>query len=181
MLQRQHLDENHLHFYLVLFQYSVKIVIEQQKLLPPNGKRRILSNLQFVHMYHGLMNYIDTKAKCRHKKLTCKGTLRQVFIRVYRLENGSVSHVGIFDPALKTVAPLTFSLVQLFPLPCVNKYSILYTRIQCVRGGGGSGILGLKQINNCRKVPLQVNFFRWRHFALSFYESYLSKHWNVQY
>ena len=34
---------------------------------------------------HGLVNYIDTKAKCRHlKKLTCKGTL-QVFIRVYKL------------------------------------------------------------------------------------------------
>jgi hypothetical protein len=30
---------------------------------------------------HGLINYIDTKAKCRHlKKLTCKGTLRHVFI-----------------------------------------------------------------------------------------------------
>ncbi len=30
---------------------------------------------------HGLINYIDTKEKCRHlKKLTCKGTLRQVFI-----------------------------------------------------------------------------------------------------
>ncbi len=30
---------------------------------------------------HGLINYIDTKAKCRHrKKLTCRGTLRQVFI-----------------------------------------------------------------------------------------------------
>jgi hypothetical protein len=28
----------------------------------------------------GTINYIDTKAKCRHlKKLTCKGTLRQVF------------------------------------------------------------------------------------------------------
>jgi hypothetical protein len=28
---------------------------------------------------HGLINYIDTKAKCFHlKKLTCKGTLRQV-------------------------------------------------------------------------------------------------------
>jgi len=35
---------------------------------------------------HGLVNYIDNKAKCRHlKKLTCKGTLRQVFIRVNRL------------------------------------------------------------------------------------------------
>ncbi len=30
---------------------------------------------------HGLINYIGTKAKCRHpNKLTCKGTLRQVFI-----------------------------------------------------------------------------------------------------
>jgi hypothetical protein len=28
-----------------------------------------------------LIEYIDTKAKCRHlKRLTCKGTLRQVFI-----------------------------------------------------------------------------------------------------
>jgi hypothetical protein len=30
---------------------------------------------------HGLINYIDTKAQCRHKIFfTCKGTLRQVFI-----------------------------------------------------------------------------------------------------
>ncbi len=36
---------------------------------------------------HGLINYIETKAKgCHLKKITCKGTLRQVFIRVYRLE-----------------------------------------------------------------------------------------------
>ena len=36
---------------------------------------------------HGLINYIETKAKgCHLKKFTCKGTLRQVFIRVYRLE-----------------------------------------------------------------------------------------------
>ncbi len=29
--------------------------------------------------YHGLINYVDTKAKCPHMKvLTCKGTLRQV-------------------------------------------------------------------------------------------------------
>jgi hypothetical protein len=30
---------------------------------------------------HGLINYVDTKAKCRHlKQLTCKGTLLQVCI-----------------------------------------------------------------------------------------------------
>jgi hypothetical protein len=34
-----------------------------------------------VVLYHELINYIDTKAKCRHlNKFTCKGTLRQVFI-----------------------------------------------------------------------------------------------------
>jgi hypothetical protein len=59
----------------------------------------------------------EGNAKCRQlKKLTCKGTLRQVFIRVYRF-----SHVGIFDPALESVlscvAPLPFSLVQLSPIP----------------------------------------------------------------
>jgi len=40
---------------------------------------------------HGPINYIDTKAKCRHLiRLTCKGTLRQVLIRVNRLEIQSV-------------------------------------------------------------------------------------------
>jgi hypothetical protein len=30
---------------------------------------------------HGLINYIDTKVKCRHlKKLTCQGALLHVFI-----------------------------------------------------------------------------------------------------
>ncbi len=33
---------------------------------------------------HRLINFIDTKVKCRHlKKFTCKETLRQVLIRVY--------------------------------------------------------------------------------------------------
>ncbi len=77
----------------------------------------------------GLINYIDNKAKCRHlKKLTCKGTLRQVFFRVYRLE----IHVGINNPALWTIAPLTFSLVQLSPLPHFHVYSVQ---------GGGLGVV----------------------------------------
>ncbi len=41
----------------------------------------------------------------------------------------------------------------------------LNTRIQCVRRGR-YGVLGLGQINTCRKVPLLVKFFRLRHFAL---------------
>jgi hypothetical protein len=45
---------------------------------------------------HGLINYKDTKTKCCHlKKLTFQGTLRLVFIRVYRLEMQSV----MLDPA----------------------------------------------------------------------------------
>jgi hypothetical protein len=102
---------------------------------------------------------IGVNAKCRHlQKLTSKGTLRQVFIRVYRLELANFlrtfSHVGIFDQAvwsgLSPVAPLPFSLVQLStPSP------------------GYGGVLGFTQIKKtCCKVPLQVNFFRWRHFAL---------------
>jgi hypothetical protein len=52
------------------------------------------------------------------KKLTFKGTLQQVYIIDIK---DTVSHVGIFDPALWTVDPQTFSLVQLSPVPCVNK------------------------------------------------------------
>jgi hypothetical protein len=53
----------------------------------------------------GLINYIETKVKCRHlKRLTCKGTLRQVFYQSL-LTGDTVSHVSIFDSAL-TNAPL---------------------------------------------------------------------------
>ncbi len=47
------------------------------------------------------------------------------------------------------------------PFPCVNKYTV-YTY---TLGGGGVWGSG-PQTNTCRKVPLQVNYFRWRHFAL---------------
>ncbi len=60
------------------------------------GNKKILISLPKVSQDqghrppHGLIDYIDTKAKCHLKKLTCKGTLRHVFIRVYRLEIQSV-------------------------------------------------------------------------------------------
>jgi hypothetical protein len=77
---------------------------------------------------HGLINCVDIKAKCRYlKKLSCEGTLRQLFIRVYRLE--IQSFMLNFRPSLWTVAPQTFFLVQfsppLSPLPCV--------KVQCVQ------------------------------------------------
>ncbi len=60
----------------------------------------------------------------------------------------TVSQVGIFDPALWTVAPVTFSLVQLSPVLTFPVW------------------LSIRRINTCRKVPFQVNSFRWQRFAL---------------
>ncbi len=54
---------------------------------------------------HGVINYTDTKAKCRHlKKFTCEGILRQGFIRVYKLEIQSV--MLVFSTQLCELLPL---------------------------------------------------------------------------
>jgi hypothetical protein len=54
----------------------------------------------------GLVNYIDTKAKCRHLKIvTCKVTLWQVFIRVYRLVIQPIMLV-FFRPSIVDCLPL---------------------------------------------------------------------------
>jgi hypothetical protein len=66
----------------------------------------------------------------------------------------TVSHVGIFDPALRTVNLLSGSTLPL-PFPCVNKYSVYKYKV-CK---GGYGVLGLRQINTCRKVPFTGKFF----------------------
>ncbi len=99
---------------------------------------------------HGLINSIDTKAKCLNlEKLTCKGTLRQVFIRIYRLVIHPIMLVFSTQLCeLLAVTPFTFPLVS-SPPPLSVWISIQYTRIQCVRGG---------QINICHKVPSQVHF-----------------------
>jgi hypothetical protein len=114
-------------------------------------------------LHHGIIYYTDTKAKCRHlKKLTCKGILRQVFIRVYRLE--LQLFMLLFSTQLCKLLP--FSPSPWFNSPPFPVWiSTLYTCIQCVRRRG-YGVLGLRQINICRKVSLQVNVFRLHHFAL---------------
>jgi hypothetical protein len=49
--------------------------------------------------HDGLINFIDTNAKCRYPKiLHCNGTLRQVFIRVYSLEIGEIQSVALVLP-----------------------------------------------------------------------------------
>jgi hypothetical protein len=71
------------------------------------------------------MDYIATKAKCRHlKKLTCKETLRQALIRVYRLEIHSV--MLVFLTQLCELLPLEPSLWSTLPSPCVNKYIYIH-------------------------------------------------------
>ncbi len=57
----------------------------------PNSEKCTKFDLRISEGYHqsrGLINYIETKAKCPHpKKITYKGTL---FVRVYRPEIQSV-------------------------------------------------------------------------------------------
>ncbi len=74
-----------------------------------------------------IINYIDTKAKCRHlKKLTCTGTWRKVFIRVFIDWRYSQSCWYVRPSSLPS-------------LRCVNKYT-LYTYTVCWGGGGWSGV-----------------------------------------
>ncbi len=84
--------------------------------------------------YHGLMNHIDTKAKCLDLKLlTFKGTLRKMFIRVYRLEVQSV--MLVFSNQLCELLPYNLLSGSIIPppLPCVNKFTV-YTYTVC-KGG----------------------------------------------
>jgi hypothetical protein len=121
---------------------------------------------------HELINYKDTKAKCRHlKKLACDRCFLEFIYWRYD------QSCWYFRPSFVNCCPsnlLSDSNLPPLPLTCVNKYTVYtYTVWKGVRGYGV--VLGLRSINTCRKVPLEVNFFRWRHFALpSIYESYLS-------
>jgi hypothetical protein len=61
-----------------------------------------------------------------------------VFKRVYRLEIQSV--MLVFSTSFVNYYPynlLNFSLISSPPLPCVNKYSIMYVNKYTMRKGGG--------------------------------------------
>jgi hypothetical protein len=86
---------------------------------------------------HGLFHFKDNNTKYRHlKKLTCKETLWQVFLRVYRLEIQSV--MLVFRPSFVNYCPTNhLSGSPPPPLPCVK---IQYLQTICgwegARGGG---------------------------------------------
>ncbi len=102
---------------------------------------------------------IEGNAKYHHlKKLTCKGTLRQVFIRVYRLEIQSVM--------------LVFSTqLQLSPTLPVKKI-MLYTTV--CKGGGVWGS-GPQTDKHLPQSPFTGQLFQMTIFCIVFYESYLTK------
>jgi hypothetical protein len=100
-------------------------------------------------MDYGLINCIDTKAKCRHLKiLTCKGTLRQVFIRVFRY---SLSWLVFSTEFCELLYPP--SLCEQVP------YRVLYTRIQFVRGGGTGMGSKHQRDKHLPQSPLKGKFF----------------------
>ena len=72
---------------------------------------------------------------CHLKKLTWKGTLRQVLSRIYRLEV-----MLVFSTKLCELLPLTPSLW--FNSPPAPPPPV---PVVCKGGGGGYGVLGLRQ------------------------------------
>ncbi len=72
-------------------------------------------------IYHGLINYKDTKTSSL-----------LVFNRGYRLEH-TVSHDGIFYPALWTIAPLTLFFLSFSPplLPPPSQSQSTFFQVNC--------------------------------------------------
>jgi hypothetical protein len=106
--------------------------------------------------------YVDIKEKCNFlKKLTCKkGTLREMFIRVYRLEIQSV--LLVFSTQLCELLPLQPSLWFNSPPPHASlceytkycKYTVLYSVAE--REVWGSGPPTDKHLP---QSPFTVQFF----------------------
>jgi hypothetical protein len=107
------------------------------------------------------------------KKLTCKGTLRQVFIKVYKdianflrtfSQVAIVFSTQLFDCTLPCCPSPLLSVSTLPPPPFLMWISVLYTRRQCLRGGGWGS--GPQTDKHQPQSPFTGQFFRWRHFAL---------------
>ncbi len=139
---------------------------------------------------HWLINYIDTKAKHRHLKiLICKGTLRHILSEF--IDWRYIIHVGIFDSGLTLLPlppfPVQYCIYRVCDWEGVGGCWVLLETIFCrsltlcnwpdseptelldhpkqIRRRGGVP----RQINTCRKVPLQVNFFLLTTFCFGVY------------
>ncbi len=126
---------------------------------------------------HGVINFIDTTVK--QNVVICKGLCGGCLSEfVYRLEIQPFMLHGIFRPSFVNCCPS--NLISGSSLPPPSLCEQMYT-IQCERGGGGMGFwasgrlkfyekLKVRKWNKffiiCRKVPLQVNFFRWQQIAM---------------
>jgi hypothetical protein len=114
--------------------------------------------------HHGLINYIDTKAKCSLlKNLPVKGLCGRCLSEFIDWRYSQSCWYNIYDPALWTIAPLTLSLVQSPPLPCVNKCTE-YTYTVCW-GGGGIWDSGPQTNKHLPQSSFTGQIFRWRHLA----------------
>ncbi len=144
------------------------------------AKRRNVGSARCPRLCPGTNYYIDTNMSSS-KKLTCKGALQQLFIKVHRLETQTV--ILIFSAQFCELLPLSPSLWCNSPgplaLPCVKvQYMagrgwgcwVLFETIFCRSltlsiwpDSDPSKLLyhpksmrrgSLRQINTCRKVPL---------------------------
>ncbi len=96
-----------------------------------------------------------------------------MFIRVYKLEIQSVS--WYFRPSFVNCCPsnlLSGWTLPHFPIPVW--ISLLYTRIQCVKGGGACGVFGPQTEKHLPQSSFTGQFFKMTTFCIAFYESYLS-------
>jgi len=98
---------------------------------------------------HGLINYIETKAKgCHLKKFTCKGTLRQCLSKFI-----GWSYISIicwyFWPSFVNCWPSNLlsgsTLPPLTPFPVWISIKYVYT-IQCVRGASDKSTPAAKSL-----------------------------------
>ncbi len=119
------------------------------------GKRhvclRTLLNL-LLGSLHGLINYIDTKAKCRHLKYwPVKGLFGKCLSKL--IDWRYIQSYWYFLPSFVSCCPS-----NLLSGSCVNKYSV-YMYTVCKGGGGGSvGVSHyvsdqIQNLQNCFTAP----------------------------
>ncbi len=110
--------------------------------------------------YHGLINYMDIKARCRHlKELTCKKALPPVFIRDYRLEIQAV--MLVFSTQFCELLPRPSSLwFNSPPFPSIYTYTV------CT--GGGGWVSRPQTDKHLPQSPVTFQFFKMTTFSLPF-------------